>query len=67
LQLKRFEGITEANIYYNKIKENASAITIGTGLQTVNFYIIAPSNFKWIKQPADLDKYATFFKNNYTK
>lgn len=67
LQLKRFEGITEANIFLNKIQENANAITVGTGLQTINFYVIAPSNFKWIKQPADLDKYAAFFKNNYTK
>ncbi len=67
LQLKRFEGITEAMIYLEKIKDKSTLITIGTNLQTIEFYVIAPSNFKWIKDPVDLDKYATFFKNNYTK
>lgn len=65
LQMKKFEGFTEAMIYLNKIQENTAMIKAGTSLQTINFYMIAPTNFKWIKQASDLDKYAIFFRNNY--
>ena len=67
LQLKKFDGITDGMRYLNLIQEKSNTITAGTSLQTVSYYVIAPGNFKWIKQPEDLDKYATFFMNNYIK
>jgi len=67
LQLKRFDGITDALKFLNSIQSKSNQITVNTNLQTINFYIMAPANFKWIKEPEDLDKYAAFFMNNYIK
>lgn len=67
LQLKKFEGITDALKYYSLAQTKVDEVVGKANSNRVNFYIIAPSNFKLIKRIADLETYETFFLNNYTK
>ena len=67
IQIKKFEGITEANKYFNKIIEKSATIVGDLNVEKVNYYIITSGNFKFIKKPDDLDIYERFFNNNYPK
>ncbi len=67
IEMKRFDGITDALRYFTALKSNSSLIVGESNLQKVSYYIIAPSNFKLMKKTADLDVYAPFFMNNYLK
>lgn len=67
IQLKRFDGITDALLYYNTMQANSTAIVGESNIQKVAYYIIAPANFKLIKKNADYDVYASFFTTNYLK
>ncbi|MFN8260468.1 MAG: tetratricopeptide repeat protein [Chitinophagales bacterium] len=67
IQMKKFEGITDALKYYTALQSNAATVVGEVNLPKSSFFIISPGNFKLMKKTADLDVYATFFKNNYLK
>ena len=67
IQMKKFENISEALPYYKAMIEKPAAIVGENNTDKAAFYIIAPPNFKLIKNTADFDSYSTFFKNNYLK
>jgi hypothetical protein len=67
VQIKKFEGITDAIMYYKALEANATEVVGESNVAKAAFFIIAPSNFKLIKTTDDLDIYAPFFKNNYIK
>ena len=67
LQMKRFEGITDALKYFTTLQANATTVVGENNLQKASFYVIAPSNFKLIKKIADFEVYAPFFMTNYLK
>lgn len=65
IQMRRFEGITDALKYYRKISAESAMVMGKNSAAKVQFYVIAPANYKLIKKQADLDKYAVFFMENY--
>lgn len=67
IQIKKLEGITEANKYLNKIKEKSATIVGELNTDKVKYYIISSANFKFINKPDDLDIYEQYFNNNYPK
>lgn len=67
LQMKKFESITTARQYYDKLVEKASEAVGTNNADKAAYYIIAPSNFKLIKATKDFKSYNEFFKNNYLK
>ncbi|MCB0508865.1 MAG: tetratricopeptide repeat protein [Bacteroidetes bacterium] len=67
MQIKKFEGLAEANIYVNKIKTKTAEIIGKYNVDKVSYYIITPSNFKLLKVPSDFDIYENYFNKNYPK
>jgi hypothetical protein len=65
LQMKKFEGLTDALKYYTALKENAKEAVGENNLQYASFYIIAPSNFKLLKRTEDFGIYEPYFMTNY--
>lgn len=67
IQIKRFEGITDANKYNDKIQSVPTQI-LGAGNEfKADYYIITPANFRKIKKLKDLKTYARFYFENYNK
>ncbi|MBP6048340.1 MAG: tetratricopeptide repeat protein [Chitinophagales bacterium] len=67
MQIKKFEGITEAKKYLDKMTANTTSIFGKYNEQKVSYYIITSSNFKLIKQATDFDIYERYFNTNYPK
>jgi hypothetical protein len=67
VQIKKFEGITDAKAYFTALQANATEVVGESNVAKASFFIIAPSNLKLMKTTADLDIYAPFFMNNYLK
>jgi tetratricopeptide (TPR) repeat protein len=65
LQIKKFEGITEARKYYESVQISAPTIFGNNDLSKVDYFIISPANLKLIKSGADLSRYSRFFIENY--
>lgn len=67
IQIKRFEGITDANKYNDKLQSVPTDI-LGEGNEfKADYYIITPANFRKIKKLNDLKTYSRFFFENYNK
>ena len=67
IHIKKFDGFTSALLYFNALNIFSADIVGGDNIQKVAYYIIAPSNFKKIKNPGDLELYENFFNKNYFK
>ena len=65
IQMKKFEGITEALRYYDKIQEHKAAVLGANNADKASIYIISNPNFKLIKKVTDFDLYESFFKLNF--
>ena len=67
IQIKRFEGITDANKYNDKIQSVPTDI-LGAGNEfKADYYTITPANFRKIKKLNDLKTYSRFYFENYNK
>jgi tetratricopeptide (TPR) repeat protein len=67
IQIKRFEGITDANKYSEKI-QSVPAEILGAGNEfKADYYTITPANFRKIKKLSDLKTYSRFYFENYNK
>lgn len=67
IQIKRFEGLADANKYNEKIQSFPTDI-LGAGNEfKADYYIITPANFRKIKKLNDLKTYSRFYFENYNK
>lgn len=67
LQMKKFDGILDAKNYYDALQINAPSIVGDNDLNKVDYFIIAPANFRLIKNQIDLDRYSRYYIENYLK
>jgi outer membrane protein assembly factor BamD (BamD/ComL family) len=67
LQMKKFDGITDARNYYDALQIHAPSLVGDNDLNKVDYFIIAPANFRLIKNQVDLDRYSRYYIENYLK
>lgn len=65
LQMKKFDGITDARRYYESVQIHAPTIFGDNDLSKVDYFIITPNNLKLIRTDEDLNRYSRFFIENY--
>lgn len=67
MQIKKFEGFTEASNYVTQLNTKTAAVFGKYNVDKVQYYIISQKNFKLLKKLSDFDIYERYFNANYPK